>query len=89
MSQHNHTPGPWVYTPSDNRVIRCESNGSLEIAVLPDTTREDAANAALIAAAPDLLGVLEWLLPSLDNSRQSIQYQAVHAVIAKAKGGAP
>lgn len=53
------------------------------------------ANAHLVAAAPDLLDALEWLvalLPDPDLDRDTIQRRhvmAARAAIAKAKGDTP
>lgn len=71
-----HTPGPWTINGSaietDNTIIAHiydpDENG-------PD---EFAANAHLIAAAPDLLAACEWLLDAIgDKSRDE------HTIYAK------
>ena len=80
-----HTPGPWHIDP-----IKAHANGNRRIiaeqctpvAVVPEHL---AADARLIAAAPDLLEALTkaatMLHPDLD------EYKAVRAAIAKATGG--
>lgn len=64
-----HTPGPWNLTPIENRIV----SGNTVIARIyahtdkgqPSNvapfTEEDAANAKLIAAAPELLEALQEL----------------------------
>lgn len=68
MSQQ-HTPGPWMQSPGDPAVINGHREDSplddFVAMVLPDSdlgwgmTAERAANARLIAAAPDLLAALQ------------------------------
>lgn len=84
-----HTPGPW--TADEAGYI--EHAGGWGVAKAYGSNPTCAANAALIAAAPDLLRVCEklvqadsgpfprpaWLAPIVDAAR---------AAIAKAKGGA-
>ena len=74
-----HTPGRWFdsdnYVFSDNELV--ENNPTV---VCRAATVEDAR---LIAAAPDMLAVLE----ELDNTDSAMRdWDAVRAVIAKAKG---
>lgn len=83
-----HTPGPWIATLSDDaRVFDriTAANGAPvlrgHIGYTPD--------AALIAAAPDLLAALQWALDQieddLDPGHQSAM-QAARAAIARATG---
>ncbi len=108
-----HSPGPWVAEP--NRRLRSQvmsesigvrGPGGLYLAAAFDFNRTDRdaeveANARLIAAAPDMLAVMESIYVDLvDYSKQlsgsystgSIALSScadqVAAVIAKAKGGA-
>ncbi len=67
MKQFAGTPGEWqhILTPMGWPAI--EADGEKRIATLRDsspsiTMEEDEANARLIAAAPDLLNALQWLL---------------------------
>jgi len=104
----NHTPGPWV-TNTAGSAKRGEPFKIAEIYVYAPDTQDDTAicadvidpvtqepseaNAALIAAAPDLLAALQALV-DMDVSYQrgpKVQ-QAVDnalAVIAKATGATP
>lgn len=62
-----HTPGPWTCRTKDGCISRyVEGNGITVAEVWSDGTSDDgaefAANARLIAAAPDLLAALQPLL---------------------------
>lgn len=91
----NHTPGPWrvpitmptdVVDSAENRWIancRPSVNGA--------PLEQQEANARLIAAAPDLLEALEWIVqPDIPiGSNAEFQHRAIEvarAAIAKAKG---
>ncbi len=82
-----HTPGPWYIDP-----IKAHANGNRRImagqctpvAVVPEHL---AADARLIAAAPDLLDALLMVLDdpnALDGRLRTYEY--VRAAIAKATG---
>ena len=92
-----HTPGPWrtvrfaskvdarnhsfgiAYGRSGNRLAIVDGEGSASDA--------NAANARLIAAAPDLLAALEALEAVLRMSERDIEvFDVALAAIAKAKG---
>jgi hypothetical protein len=95
MTQAKHTPGPWfiAYTHEGNTEIAIDDEPGMHgerdydlVTVTHGDPDELAANAALIAAAPDLLAALQkavrfgGLFPDLKTE--------VEAVIAKATGGA-
>ena len=70
MTDTQHTPGPWKYGPDNRKTMRVFS-GSREIVRALSTHGnrrlncvERAANARLIAAAPELLEALQGLLRS-------------------------
>ena len=71
--KHTHTPGPWVTSFSDvvrdskgRKIADCELTPFDE---RPEpANREDIANALLIAAAPDMLEALEFLMEQYDSS---------------------
>ena len=91
-----HTPGPWAILPNTPHFVRAmhPTEGMQPIATVYHFNGELAANARLIASAPELLEALEAVLPDLEH------YVATHgpgpdkrlaiarAAIAKAKGGA-
>ena len=52
-----HTPGPWHVEPAPNRVHFAVRSEGVHVVT---GWREGAANARLIAAAPDLLHALKW-----------------------------
>ena len=49
-----HTPGPWRVLPTNDCVIESEKHGNI---ALVNLARMSAADARLIAAAPDLLAL--------------------------------
>jgi hypothetical protein len=82
-----HTPGPW----DASRWRVCAEPGG-NIKVICDTannkasrTEENAANARLIAAAPDLLAACRSLLAQLEFECGDLVSEA-KAAIAKAEG---
>jgi len=89
MTGTTHTPGPWSWSDKVNKREWCLEPGVLissETDGTPGGDRIDQANACLIAAAPDLLDVLERVLSSpLVRLTGDIEPQVV-AAIAKAKG---
>ena len=94
-----HTPGPWYYVGgSDKRAapyIRKEGDmvpGTMAIASVTGRggVSESAANARLIAAAPELLAALKQLTGEVtDLERNRVRESAVdaaRAAIARAEG---
>lgn len=107
-----HTPGPWVfkfqllqkellgYEPSIQQVIaKVKTEDGLKIAEIYDTAFTDmnAANASLIAAAPELLTLARLILKEWEAPTEGIQKGELIArlsqysteareVIAKAEG---
>jgi hypothetical protein len=96
-SQGTHTPGPWTVQPVGycRSVIHRASHSDQVVANAYGNEETAAANAAIIAAAPELLAVLkaeaamfegrdanEWAPEMADRIR------AMRAAIAKATGGA-
>lgn len=99
-----HTPGPWIVTRDqdaidkalsegrtphplhDHRYIESASTGDL-VCSLRDQIPQ-AADANLIAAAPDLLETLQHLLGRMTNEGVfKSEIKTVRAAIAKAEGG--
>lgn len=87
----SHTPGPWEARPADGHVVL---NGSSIYAVRDvPSDRYNPDDIRLIAAAPELLHELKYLLAEWE---ESIAYEpdymhlgdAARAVIAKAEGRA-
>jgi hypothetical protein len=101
-----HTPGPWQIWAADDSVIDvavgpsiggvavCQIVTSNGIGIhTAEATERGAANAALIAAAPDLLEALEEMVKAFNvYAPKSVggEYNCVidaRAAIAKAAGG--
>lgn len=88
----SHTPGPWIHAPLSDAII---TPRGVAVAEPPDGYDEEQwqADAALIAAAPDLLDALKALRKNVDvdlsgywtESTSNFMQQA-DAAIAKAEG---
>ena len=66
-----HTPGPWNTRIEKRTRLICDANGN-QIAAIRPVSRygidgDDAANARLIVAAPDLLGAARFALAYLED----------------------
>jgi hypothetical protein len=89
MSETTHTPGPWVV--EGDWVTDVATDGNICEVSMPSSEdeAEQAANAHLIAAAPDLLAALRRFMDYGDvfqwSGKQSPYSQAL-AAIAKAEG---
>ena len=87
-----HTDGPWVVFPAPGLDIGSINRGFVASCTLRPSLEEMKANAALIAAAPDLLAALEQCLPILDAHRRAalgegdLTARTARAAIAKAGG---
>ena len=95
-----HTPGPWVVgTPGPNGCFTIGTTGGLMTAMISHSINEKdqadtaIANASLIAAAPEMLAVLEmfiknWRGSDVDWFTQCYEIERLaESAIAKAKGG--
>lgn len=96
-----HTPGPWhsvqnygmgepIKLTNPTSIAMCGSGGAY-VTSLGCPPEEMAANARLIAAAPDLLAALEAILPMFDNDSPLLtvydaEIKQARAAIDKAKG---
>jgi hypothetical protein len=63
-----HTPGPWAVRRFGSKLQSCEitTDDSVQrIAILAGSRPEDAENAMLIAAAPDMFELLERIREAL------------------------
>ena len=81
-----HTPGPWEVSKDGNDVENAEGAGVC--ALYADKTAD--ANAALIAAAPELLATVKAMIDnsgcSTWNERAPKVFAMARAAIAKAEG---
>ena len=79
MTEQTHTPGPWGTTyvaVQDGSGGECYYDIASEmrkIARLPGWGDVDAANARLMAAAPDLLDALRDLLQHMEGHHETIE----------------
>ena len=89
-----HTPGPWTATKDmdtrGNPCWRIDSSAVSVIAALTYASKEERdsgfADAALMAAAPDLLAALERMCGMNCNRPDQKAYAMAAAAITKAKG---
>ena len=89
-----HTPGPWAILPNTPHFVRAmhPADGMQPVATVYHFDGELAANARLIAAAPELLEALEAVLPDLEHyvathgPGPDKRLAAARAAIAKARG---
>lgn len=91
----HHTPGPWavgpiwqtldVYAPDRHGHAAAVRVAECGRALLP--ANEIRANAALVAAAPDMLAALQLIHANAGESPEWIRSR-IDAVIARATGGA-
>lgn len=87
-----HTPGPWRTNKLDWRAVE-DSQGLIVADVRTPPSEGGREDARLIAAAPDLLEALSWLV-DLQNGCPLPKYEAdwnrtmamARAAIAKAEG---
>jgi hypothetical protein len=101
MTKAAHTPGPWKVDVFTTAILLESKEGC--ICEMPSDHGQHAgrrvANARLIAAAPELLEVLEGILPEYESyvmseqdeeirDRNSAWLEHARATLAKAKGGA-
>lgn len=93
MSEHKHTPGPWIldYDKGSTRdILSLEHGGICMVRVAGRHSKETFdANALLIAAAPDLLAALECVLKhaSFDGVTGQLAHTRARVAIAKATRG--
>lgn len=87
----NHTPGPWRFFSEGGKLLgRIYSAAGKTICIFNKSPSE--ADARLIAAAPDLLEVLQSVADFFDGPTGWTQEQEdllrgrLHAIIAKAMG---
>ena len=106
MSQSKHTPGPWMVDPkflsevqtSDDKTVcsawhqHADGATITVTGILACSLEESAANARLIAAAPDLLIALVWAMGKINppnsvcTDEAHARYNFAVAAIAKAEG---
>jgi hypothetical protein len=70
--KEQHTPGPWRVTEDNTQhrpffIVRPENSGT----PIAEVYSSGDANARLIAAAPDLLAALRWLLDIAERAQRN------------------
>jgi hypothetical protein len=87
-----YTPGPWVFYDDSNdgktKRIEIAARGKTVARIYHSVPEEDLPNARLIAAAPDLLEALQYMVnacPAIDPSGEDAHAHS-RAAIAKATG---
>lgn len=98
MGLDGHTPGPWVAEAADwfgdHNIVLRDGEDRRAVAAVVSNMRdpvEVAANARLIAAAPELLSQLEdavKLLGAFPALNSTAQIQSMRETLAKARGAA-
>lgn len=91
-TKSKHTPGPWTigdFLQTGNMDIRSPDKEVCLLRYRKSKTNDEVyANAALIAAAPDLLSALEEFIACGPNAGHNSELIGmVKQAIAKAKGG--
>ena len=91
-----HTPGPWKSSNCEDMrghtQISMPGGSGANVYSMGDSAAVQKANARLIAAAPELLGqlkfVLDWIegQQSIGEIHKGLDFPAVRAAIAKAEG---
>lgn len=86
---NKHTPGPWSFydDSNDGKTNRIEivAIGKTVARIYHSVPAQDLPNARLIAAAPDLLEALEFVIRGVPDTWEGVQQ--ARAAIAKATGG--
>jgi hypothetical protein len=97
MTKAAHTPGPWHVEPCvadhGRSLVVTSPNAGIICLIEPDDcatfSREtDAANAALIAAAPELFAAAGKVIASWESGDLAGAVRQLDAAIELAKGGA-
>lgn len=87
MSALKHTPGPWEVAGGHIIGARVETGSLAVVAECPVWHPHLDANLAVIAAAPELLEALQFVM-SAHGEQLDTAFAQAQAAIAKATGGA-
>jgi len=77
-----HTPGPWTATATKHRTIITSHDGTR----VAECDSLSAADARLIAAAPEMYEALKAIMASVAGCVRNPEYEAARAAIARAEG---
>lgn len=87
MKTQKHTPGPWeIFGSSTLNITGKAMAKGRKVCSINATQDEDRANAALIAAAPEMLEALERVFRDLPANYDGPMMEQVESAIKKAKG---
>ena len=90
MKESKHTQGPWEAYDGGGTWQVCQPiEGTMRICTVTNS-ENDAANAQIIAAAPELLEACKMALPRLsvmEAGDAKLTVKIIKAAIAKAEGG--
>jgi hypothetical protein len=97
MSEHKHTPGPWVVDKAPSMLggngFTVRAGGAIICTAFPGASTDRIEpvaelNARLIAAAPELLEALKAVQTFIEGKPDAVEpFGMVRAAIAKATGG--
>lgn len=89
QQQAKHTPGPWHLIKNGPATSSVSASGQW-IATLSTRNNIERANARLIAAAPELLAALKYMVAAQamrwDAADRRVSLEQASAAIAKAEG---
>lgn len=90
MSEGKYTPGPWVISEDDNLIHATDPRATIVCVFYACLRNPDVmADAKLIAAAPELLGALEYFVNTVPAQGDETIIRAkekANAAIRKVKG---
>jgi len=78
-----HTPGPWTF---DGNTGVVSGPRATTVGYVAGGNLTAIANGHVLAAAPELLAMLEECIDSLESSHDQALADKVRALVAKAKG---
>lgn len=81
------TPGPWQmeHVPDDGGEYAITAANGIHVGLTIGGTKSEQANARLIAAAPELLQALQFVMTA-SGEQLSTAFEQAQAAIAKATG---
>lgn len=88
MRKDMHAPGPWSARneQDDGGKYAIQAANGIQVALTIGNTSTETANAHLIAAAPELLDALQWLIKLEESDGAADALAKARAAIAKATG---
>lgn len=84
MKTTSHTPGPWIFTGNAGQVFTFNSRKIADCGNA-GMSKENASNAMLISAAPDMFDALQAIVDAFGD-QDSLLIDQCKAALSKAKG---